>query len=102
MLWAEPKALQCEACDNSLVMSTDVCTDTAVKRALFSATPYDFNLKLSTKLEKCNNIKYTFMSKDHSRLHKIRAVALILTFTLTAAFFLHSRVDLTTCRKRVL
>ena len=75
MLWAEPKGLQCKACGNSLVMSTDVCTETVVKRALFSATPYDFNLKLSIKLEKDNNIRYTFMSKDHSRLHKIRAIA---------------------------
>ena len=54
-------------------MSTVVCTKTVVKRAPFSATPRDFYLKLSTKLEKVNNIKCTFMSKDHSKLHKIRA-----------------------------
>ena len=67
MVWAEPIGLQCKACSNSLVMSTVVCTDTVVKRAPFSATPHHFNLKLSTKLEKGNNFKYTFMSKDHSK-----------------------------------
>ena len=35
---------------------------TVVKRAPFSATPRHFNLKVSTKLEKGNNIKCTFIS----------------------------------------
>ena len=56
MLWAESIGLQCKACSNSLVMSIVVCTDTVVKRAPFYATPHHFNLKLSTKLEKGNNI----------------------------------------------
>ena len=54
-------------------MSAVVCTDTVVKRAPFPATPHHFNLKLLTKLEKGNYIKCTFMSKDHGKLHKIRA-----------------------------
>ena len=54
-------------------MSAVVCTDTEVKFAPFSATPHHFNLKLLTKLEKGNNIKYTLRSKDHCKLHKIRA-----------------------------
>ena len=66
MLWAESIGFQCKPCSNSLVMSTVVCTGTSVKRAPFSPTPHHFNLKLSAKLEKGNNIKCTFMSKDHS------------------------------------
>ena len=54
-------------------MSAVVCTDTEVKCAPFPATPYHFNLKLLTKLEKGNNIKNTFRSKDHCKLHKIHA-----------------------------
>ena len=73
MLWAESTDLQCKACCNLLVMATVVCTDTVVKRAPFSATLQHFYLKLSTKFEKGDNIKYTFMSNDHSKLHKIRA-----------------------------
>ena len=62
-----------ERCSNSLVMSTVVYTYTVVKRAPFPATPHHFNLKLSTKLEKGSSIKCTFMSKDPSKLPKIRA-----------------------------
>ena len=67
-------------------MSAVVCTDTVVKRAPFPATPHHFNLKLFTKLEKGNNIKYTFMSKDHCTLHKIRAKCINTCFHTHSGF----------------
>ena len=53
-------------------MSAVVCADTESKCTHFLATPHHFNLKLFTKLEKGNNIKYSFMWKDHCKSHKIR------------------------------
>ena len=90
MLWAKSIGLQCKACSNSLAMSTVVCTDTVVKRALLFTTPHHINLKSSTKLERGNNIKCTFVSKDLSELYKIRANCINTYFHTTAAFFLHS------------
>ena len=105
MLRAESIGLQCNACSNSLVMSTVVCTETVVKRAPFSATHHHFNLKLSTKLEK--KLRVTISSvrscqKTTLNFTKSAQIALIFTFTLTVVFILHSGVDLTICRKRVL
>ena len=85
MLWAESIGLQCKACSNSLVMSIVICTDTVVKRFA-----HNLNLKLSTKLEKGNNIKCTFMSKDSSKLHKIRANCINRYFHTQSGFVLHS------------
>ena len=100
MLWAESICLQCKACSNSLVMSTVVCM--VVKRAPFSAAPYHFNLKLSSKLEKGKMSSVRSCQKITLNYTKSAQIALVLTFTLPAAFLIHSRVDLTICRKRVL
>ena len=69
-------------------MSAVVCKDTEVKCAPFPATPHHFNLKLLTKLENGNNIKYTFRSKDHRKLHKIRANCINTYFHTHSGFLL--------------
>ena len=71
-------------------MSAVVCIDTVVKCAPFPATPHHINLKLLTKLEKGNNIKYTFMSKDHCKLHK-NCANYINTYFLTHSGFLFTQ-----------
>ena len=71
-------------------MSAVVCTDTEVKRAPFLATPHPFTLKLLTKLGKGNNIKFTFRSKDHCKLQKIRAKC-INTYFYTHSGFLFTQ-----------
>ena len=102
MLWAESIGIQCKACSNLLVMSTAVCTDMVVKRALSLQPLFILTLNYQQSLKKVTISSIRSCQKITLNYTKSAQIALILTFTLTAAFFLHSRVDLMICRKRVL